>query len=74
MYDRTCETGKYLKEHTCIKNIIDKKTIYKINYYISHTFLVVTIFSLFLIIITPNPHFIQHRLKQKDILPHQNIK
>lgn len=53
-----------------MKSIIDNKTIYKMNYYVSHNFLAVTIFSLLLTIIATNSHFLQHRLKQKDILPH----
>ena len=70
MYDKTCETDKYLKDHSWMKSIIDNKTIYKMNYYVSHNFLAVTIFSLLLTIIATNSHFLQHRLKQKDILPH----
>ena len=67
VYNETCETDEYLKNHTCIKSIIHNKTIYKMDYYISHTFLVVTIFLLLLIIIVINPYYIQHKLKQNYI-------
>ena len=53
---------------TVLINFNDKKTIHKMDYYILHTFLLVTI--MLLKIATICYYCIQHRSKQKYMLPY----
>ena len=48
----------------------DKKPTYKMDRYISHTFILVTIFLLKIVIISHLYYCIEHQSKQKDILPY----